>query len=353
MANQEHLDILKQGVDVWNRWKENHPEIDVDLSQASLRKAILRGINLSGTNLIGADLTGADLAWAILNRSNLSHADLSESNLTLSVLIETNLSEATLRQAGLTLANLSGVTLMRADLSRANFDRANLIRVDLREADLTEAFIGYTAFGGVDLNGAKGLETMYHRSPSHISIDTIYRSRGTIPETFLRGAGVPETFITNMRALIESMSPIDYYTCFISYSSQDQAFADRLYADLRNSGVRCWFAPEDMKIGDKIRVRIDESIRLYDKLLLVLSEHSVKSEWVEHEVEMALAKERQEKRTVLFPIRLDDTILEMDYDGWPALIRNTRHIGDFTKWKHHDDYQRSFERLLRDLKAEA
>jgi len=102
-----------------------------------------------------------------------------------------------------------------------------------------------------------------------------------------------------------------------------------------------------------LQVSIDESIRLYDKLLLVLSEHTVNSQWVEHEVEMALAKERRENRTVLFPIRLDETILEMDYDGWPAEVRDTRHIGDFTRWKQRDDYQQAFERLLRDLKAEA
>ena len=49
--------------------------------------------------------------------------------------------------------------------------------------------------------------------------------------------------------------------------------------------MRCWSAPEDMKIGDKFRQRIDEAIRVYDKLLLVLTENSVKSAWVEKEVE--------------------------------------------------------------------
>jgi TIR domain len=121
---------------------------------------------------------------------------------------------------------------------------------------------------------------------------------------------------------------------------------------LQNHGVRCWFAPHDLKIGDKIRSRIDESIRLYDKLLLVLSEHSVASQWVEQEVETALEKEHKEQRTVLFPIRLDNTIMETN-GGWPALIRNTRNIGDFTCWKDYDAYQKGFERLLRDLKAES
>ena len=72
---------------------------------------------------------------------------------------------------------------------------------------------------------------------------------------------------------------------------EDQAFAERLYADLQSKGIRCWFAPEDMKIGDRMRDRIDQSIRLYDKLLLILSEQSVISEWVEDEVEAALEKQ--------------------------------------------------------------
>jgi len=112
------------------------------------------------------------------------------------------------------------------------------------------------------------------------------------------------------------------------------------------------FAPEDLEIGARIRTSIEESIRLHDKLLLVLSRHSLASQWVEQEVETALEKEREENCMVLFPIRLDKAI--MDVKGtWPALIRNTRNIGDFTRWKEHDAYQKALERLLRDLKAEA
>ncbi len=126
----------------------------------------------------------------------------------------------------------------------------------------------------------------------------------------------------------------------------------RLHADLQSKGVRCWFASEDLKIGDKIRPSIDESIHLYDKLLLVLSQYSVASQWVEQEVETALEKERKENRTILFPIRLDNAVMDIE-GGWPVLIRNTRNMGDFTCWKDHDAYQKGFERLLRDLKAEA
>lgn len=145
-------------------------------------------------------------------------------------------------------------------------------------------------------------------------------------------------------------APIQYYSCFISYSSKDEGFAERLYADLQNEGVRCWFAPVDLKIGEQIRSSIDKSIRVNDKLLLVLSGESVKSQWVEQEVESALAKEREQGRTVLFPVRIDDAVMD-ERSGWPAYLRNTRNIGDFTRWKDYSSYRKTFERLLRDLKA--
>ena len=104
-------------------------------------------------------------------------------------------------------------------------------------------------------------------------------------------AGVPDSFIDYMRSLVGK--PIDYYSCFISYSRKDQAFAEWLYADLQSKSVRCWFAPHDMRIVDEIRPCFDESIRIHDKLLLVLSESSLASTWVKKEVETAFEKEAQ------------------------------------------------------------
>ena len=140
------------------------------------------------------------------------------------------------------------------------------------------------------------------------------------------------------------------YSAFISYSSNDEELAQRLHADLQAKGVRCWFAPEDLKIGDRFRTEIDRAIRLHDKLLLLLSANSMLSDWVEKEAESAFDRERRDKRTVLFPVRLDDTVLDAT-EGWAADIRRCRHIGDFTHWKDHGSYQKAFDRLLRDLKA--
>lgn len=97
---------------------------------------------------------------------------------------------------------------------------------------------------------------------------------------------------------------------FISYSSEDQRFADRLHTDLRAKNLRVWFAPEDLKIGDRFEERIEESIRHYDKVMIVLSEASVRSPWVEREINAAREREDRENRTVLFPIRIDDAVID-------------------------------------------
>ncbi len=159
---------------------------------------------------------------------------------------------------------------------------------------------------------------------------------------------MPEQFIIHARSLVGQA--IDFYSCFISYSSRDQAFAQRLHADLRANNLRYWFAPEDLKIGDHFQERIEESIRLFDKVMIVLSEASVQSHWVEREVNAAREREDREKRTVLFPIRIDDVVMNAP-QPWAADIRRVRHICDFGGWEAHASYLQAFERLLRDLKA--
>src|SRR5437868_6757929 len=113
MANQEHLDILKQGDKVWNKWRGEHIEIEPDINEANLTETI--------------------------------------------------------------------------------FNKAS---------------IGFTRFGNVDLSKAKGLETTIHHTSSSIGIDTIYASKGNIPEVFLKGAGVDDTFIAYIRSLVGK--PFEY-----------------------------------------------------------------------------------------------------------------------------------------------
>jgi uncharacterized protein YjbI with pentapeptide repeats len=421
MADEEQLAILKQGVTAWNEWRSKNPATRPQLSKANLRKANLNGVNLSRANLSAADLVianlrGTDLSWVDLGGADLSGADLTQADLTeaklntarlfgvelceanlrgadlskvtlsgadltAADLTEANLSTATLFRATLRGANLSGArlsraklggadlreaTLFKANLNRANLNAADLSAADLREANLSGAYlrrmninntkVGWTTFANVDLRGIRGLATVKHEGPSSIGIDTLYVSQGQIPEIFLRGAGVPDNFIAYIGSLVGKA--IEFYSCFISYSTKDQDFADRLYADLRAKHVRCWFAPHDVQAGRKLHEQIDEAIRVFDKLLLILSPASINSEWVRTEIAKARKRELGEKRRMLFPLRLVDFDTLRDWECFDAdtgkdSARELREyfIPDFSHWKDHDAYSAAFERLLRDLKA--
>lgn len=85
---------------------------------------------------------------------------------------------------------------------------------------------------------------------------------------------MPDGSITFMKLLV--VNPIEYHSCFISYSSKDEEFAKQLYADLQATHVRCWIAVVNLKIGERFRPKIDEAIRLSGKLFLVLSKNSLR-----------------------------------------------------------------------------
>jgi uncharacterized protein YjbI with pentapeptide repeats len=358
MDRDEALRLLKGGperVAEWNRRREAGEEIP-RLAEANLIKAGLRDANLCEANLLRANLREAILIEAILLRADLMQANLSRANLSSADLSGADLGAADLAGADLSGANLSvtslhGADLSGADLSGANLSGAILSSTLLNGANLSGVTCCYTTFANVDLRGTTGLESIKHDGPSTIGIDTLLNSEGKISEAFLRGCGVPESAILNRFPLIGAMDPVQFYSCFISYSSKDRDFAERLHADLQAKGIRTWFDQEHLKIGDKIRPGINEAIRVHDKLMLVLTEHSITSDWVEGEVEAALERERREKRIVLFPIRLDDSVMETPI-AWASHIRQTRHIGDFRGWENHSAYQSAFARLLKDLRAE-
>ena len=316
MTDTEYLAILGQGIEVWNKWRQENPNIKPNLKHANLRSTGLRYADLRYADLRYADFSDSDLRYA-----DLRHADLAHSNLGF-----TDVSDADLRYADLSNANLSAATL--------------------RGTNLEEAIVWETVFAHIDLREVKGLTEIRYKGPSRVELYTILLPQDGSALHFLRNTGVPDEWIDYYRA--HMMSPIYYHSLFLSYSSKDGVFARRLYADLQARGVRCWFAPEDMKTGDKIRDRIDEAIHVHDKLLLLLSEHAIASDWVEDEVEAALEKENRQQREVLFPVRLDDSVMQAS-QAWAAKLRRTRHIGDFSRWTDPQAYQLAFERLLRDL----
>ncbi len=357
---------MKKGVQEWNDWRKLNPKIGPNLEGESFVKAELAGINFSGSRLMKvnfakANLTGADLSGADLTLMRCRDAKVMKCRFRKAVLDRASFEGADLSKADFTGSFVERTTFRSANLASARFSGAYLTWVDfhgamIRGINFRKCRILNTVFGDVDLSEAKGLDSINHFGPSTIGMDTIYRSKGKIPEVFLRGAGVPGEFITYMKSLVAN--PIEFYSCFISYSTANQEFAERLHGDLQNKNVRCWFAPHDVQGGKKLHEQIDEAIRVHEKVLLILSAESMKSEWVNTEIAKARKREVREKKQVLFPVRLVPFEAIRDWECFDAdagkdSAREIREyfIPDFSEWKHHDKYKKAFERLLRDLKA--
>jgi uncharacterized protein YjbI with pentapeptide repeats len=354
MANPEHLKILKQGAKVWNKWRDEHREVLPELSGANLSNA-----NLIDANLSEADLSNANLSRAALIDANLIFANLIDANLAFANLVDANLGGANLSGADLSVANFSFGILHEANLSDTDLSDTNFNHASLSGADFTIAHLGRATFSGNDLSEVKGLETVKHIAPSSIGVDTLYNSAGKIPEAFLRGCGIPDDFIAFIPSHFGLQQAIQFYSCFISYSTRDEEFARRLYSRMRDEKLRVWFAPEDIKGGQKIYEQIERAIQLHDRLLLVLSESSMQSEWVITEIQRARETEIKEGRRKLFPI----TIVEFekvkawsrfDADIGKDLAKEVREyfIPDFSNWKDQDAFEKAFARLIHDLRAE-
>ncbi len=328
---------------------------DADFSQANLTDS-----DLSGTDLIGFDFSGANLSGVKFSTANLSDSNFVGANLSEADLSSADLSGALLYQSNLSNADLSYATLDGADLTGADLSKADLFYASCLQTNFSGASFSSTVLAKVILDYAIGLESAVHKGPSTLGIDTILASHGNIPEVFLQGAGVPNLLIKSLKATINEISPVQFYSCFISYSTLDQSFADRIYNDLRARGVRCWFAVNDVQAGRKLHEQIDEAIRHHDKLLLVLSQHSMASEWVLTEISKARKREIRDKSRVLFPISVAPFSAIRDWEAFDAdtgkdSAREIREyfIPDFSNWKNQDSYEKAFGRLLKDLRATA
>jgi hypothetical protein len=335
MDRDEALRLLKGGPDgiaEWNRRRKSGDGIP-DLTNANLREAYLRNANLSGANLSGANLIDANL-------------------------IDANLGGADFRAANFSGANLRTANFSAANLSDADLSAANLSATDLSGANLSGAKCWYTVFANIDLSGVTGLDSVWHAGPGTIGTDTLARSRGKIPARFLHECGVPEAIIESVPSWISAMAPIQFYSCFISYSTRDEDFVKHLHSRMRNEGLRVWYAPDDIQGGKRLADQIDQAISRYDKLLLVLSPDSLSSEWVKTELRKALKAETKDAPRKLFPIRLVDFNIIKD---WECIDPDTgRDLGvaireyfipDFSNWQDGDSFESSVRRLLKDLEA--
>jgi uncharacterized protein YjbI with pentapeptide repeats len=242
MANPEHVELVKQGVEAIAAWRAAHPDGRLDLEKAELEgiqlcganlqgarlhEAHLQGANLSAANLqhaglrdaqlVGADLRGArlqrsrlvktnlmqaNLAWARFYRAHLHGVYLQEANLE-----NANLQDAYLLWASLVQARLHGAYLDRAEMQWANLQAANLHQARLQGVNLQEAVVGHTGFEQTCLHGALGLDTCRHQAPSRFDVGSLARS-GHLPEVFLTHCGWSPELVEQALTHVEASAPL-------------------------------------------------------------------------------------------------------------------------------------------------
>jgi hypothetical protein len=378
MANPEHLAILKQGVEEWNGWRAQHPQTRpslskadlsgrflsgaqlsrADLSRADLSRADLISSDLSQANLIATKLTAANLANASLPRAYLSSANLGGANLSGANLCGANLRGADLRRVNLTAADLSQADLRDARLSGADLRKANFRRANLAAAHLDSATLFDTVFADTDLSQVQGLEAVAHLGPSLTSVETLLRSKGQLPGEFLRGVGVPDVFIEFLPSLVKEERAIQCCSACLRYSYKDEEFAKRLHARLRAAHLRVWTAPVSDAAGAATREATERTLQEYDCLMLVLSEHSLGSEWLAVDLRQALETGTRDKRHALLPICLAhlDKLQAwkcFDAEAGKDLAEEIRRepVPDFSNWKNADAFEKAAGDLLAELQT--
>jgi uncharacterized protein YjbI with pentapeptide repeats len=167
MANEEHLAILWQGVEVWNEWREKNPQVKPDISAVDLTNADLRSFNLSNVLLAQANLSDALLTQANLCKANLTGADLRNADLTDAYFRMTNFSNADLSGAFLVNVDLSGANRSLTDIEEAdshgfNLSGDNLIGALLCNAILINANLSHADLSGLDLSSSILAEANLH-----------------------------------------------------------------------------------------------------------------------------------------------------------------------------------------------
>jgi hypothetical protein len=144
MADNNQIAILSQGVEAWNKWREENPDVLIDLKNAKLMR-----MNLENANLAKADLKKANLSFTNFKNANFAFANLESAIFSFANFEGVNFSAAHLENAYLEDANLIG-----ARLSGANLKNAILANSNLKNAYLVDAHLEGTILNAVNFKNA-------------------------------------------------------------------------------------------------------------------------------------------------------------------------------------------------------
>jgi hypothetical protein len=294
----------------------------------------------------------ADFFKADLTRANLSKCNAKESFLMQAQLIETRLSLTVLTGAVFGATTVNNVHLLTAELSEIQHGLPSYI--DAATIDNIRDDVLRVRFGGQAPKEAGGSELEsdpLQEAERQLSTQIIPMVR-----QFLLRAGSSKDEIERIDAVVPQLEE-DFASVFISYSSRDEEFVRYLDSQLRLYGINVWFAPNSMRGGKKIHEQVERAIGERDKLILVLSEASLQSNWVSTEIIAAFSREERQERQIFYPIRVVDfeairAWKLFDADSGLDIARRVReyYIPDFSEWRNPLNIAEQLSRLVEDLR---
>jgi uncharacterized protein YjbI with pentapeptide repeats len=221
---------------------------------------------------------------------------------------------------------MPGAYLLGVDLRDAHLGRAFMSASHLREANLEKAYLEEAEMHDVDFNYAN-------------------LRQANLRYGVFSGSNFEDADLAGANLMLANLDSTNFDRARLAHANLNGcSFAGATFnaTDFSNAVLGgTVFSDVDLSHATGLDRCVHSSASILDHT------HSIKSDWVEDEVTKAFEEERKRGQTVLFPIRLDDAVMDTN-EPWAAKLR-ARHIGDFRRWKEHDEYQKSFARVLRDL----
>jgi uncharacterized protein YjbI with pentapeptide repeats len=327
MANPDHVRLVQAGAHATWEWRGERLDLrDADLSGLRLRDGRLDRADLRGARLVGADLTGTRLQEAALEAAHLIRA----------VLNDVQLGGARCAGALFCAASLRRAVCVRGDFRRANLTGCDLEKATLTHARLAGALLQSTNLVDADLHGVLGLDEVIHEGPSELGTHSLLRLGNELPAEFLRGVGLPDSFIRYLPAIVASSRPVDFSATFLCAATADSELAHRLQHDLRAAGIRCW-----LRLSHPENIEFDAPIRLHERLVIVCSKHTASDPWL---AQLLRSAERPGPREPTLWVLADDCWNSVPPPPGTPMF-------DFSRWHDFRNYAQAFDQLVESIAA--
>jgi transcriptional regulator with XRE-family HTH domain len=168
---------------------------------------------------------------------------------------------------------------------------------------------------------------------------------------------ISEALNVTLPELVDISISLNYCSVFISYGGPDELIARKFYKFLKSKNIKCFFFPETATPGVRLHRTMSQGIHLYDRVLLLCSESSLKRQGVLNEIEQVLIKEAAEGgNELIIPLTLDDYIFNRWKPSKADIARQLRArvVADFSHAKTNQrKFAKEMQKILQSLRKNA